>query len=266
MYTLAEKRIVAKPWGRSDAGALCGTSSAQKVGEIWFEPESSDILVKYLFTADRLSIQVHPDDAQAIAMGGIRGKDECWLVLEADPDAHYGIGFKNPITATQLHGAALDGSIVDLIDWRRARVGDFIYNPAGTVHALGPGLAVLEIQQNSDITLRLFDYSRGRELQLDEAVRIARLDPHKHDADKHINFRSTTVLVDGPLFGLAYCSGTLPNLGSHVRNLQLITWTAPVSLSSTLVVPPGCSVSLSGLDQVPGGQEFFLAWSTTRPH
>lgn len=268
MHDLASRRIVTKPWGKTEIGVLRSdatkqfTERGQAVGEVWFEPDESDVLVKYLFTSERLSIQVHPDDEQARDMRAVRGKEECWLILEAEPDAHYGIGLKRVVSREELRAAALDGGIVDLVDWRAARVGDFIYNPAGTVHALGPGLTVLEVQQNSDITLRLFDYFSARTLHVDQAVAIARRGPHQHPLDTHIDFNRTRILVDGPKFGLAFCRGSVPILPMHAGEFQLVTWRDAVSVG-TDQVSPGSMVRLQNTDEIcaVADQLFFLVWA-----
>jgi mannose-6-phosphate isomerase len=267
MHALASRRVVTKPWGKLDIGAFGSDATlvhGQPIGEIWFEPGASDVLVKYLFTSKRLSIQVHPDDNLAHKMNGGRGKEECWLILEADPGAHYGIGLSRQISAEELKDAALDGSIVDLIDWRPAHAGDFIYNAATTVHALGPGLTLLEVQQNSDITLRLFDYFSERTLHVDQAVRIARLGSHCHPLDTCIDFSRTRILVDGPKFGFAFCRGQLPNLSSNTRDIQLVTWKDTVKVCGD-PVPAGSSVKLNNLDEISelGDQRYFLVWSIT---
>jgi mannose-6-phosphate isomerase len=173
---------VHKPWGRhrlwpgfDDAGP-----DEEPIGEIWFPGAAGDdpeVLIKYLFTSERLSVQVHPDDAMARAQGHKRGKDEAWLVLAAEPNATIAMGPKRRLSKDELRMAALDGSIVDLLDWRPVKAGDFIYSPAGTIHALGAGLTVIEVQQNLDLTYRLYDYGRPRKLHLDEAVAAATLEP-----------------------------------------------------------------------------------------
>src|SRR5262249_13298778 len=132
---------------------------------------------KFLFTSERLSIQVHPDDPAARAAGHPRGKDEAWLVLGADAGATIGLGLTHAVSREALRAAALDGSVEGLIDWRPVQTGDCFYSPAGTIHALGAGLTVLEIQQNLDLTYRLYDYGRPRELHLDEALAVADLSP-----------------------------------------------------------------------------------------
>lgn len=177
MQRLGE-RVIRKPWGRHDLPRpfRSAPEGEEPIGEIIFgDPEGveRDLLVKYLFTSEKLSIQVHPDDSAASAAGLPRGKDECWLVLDARPGAVIGLGLRKEVDRDQLRAAALDGSIEALVDWRPVRAGDFIYSPARTVHAIGPGLAVLEIQQNCDTTYRLYDYGRPRELHLDQGIAVA---------------------------------------------------------------------------------------------
>lgn len=173
-------KVVAKPWGRRDLGPWFPDvpEAAEPVGEIWFE-DSADaaLMVKFLFTAERLSIQVHPDDEAARAAGHPRGKDEAWLVLAADPGAHIGLGLLRPAGRDVLRAAALDGSIEQLMDWKPAAAGDAWYSPAGTIHALGPGLKLVEVQQNIDLTFRLYDYGRPRELHLEDGLAVARGEP-----------------------------------------------------------------------------------------
>jgi mannose-6-phosphate isomerase len=163
------------------------------IGEIWFESEQElPILVKLLFTSDRLSVQVHPDDAYAGPNEGCRGKTEMWHILRADPGAQIAIGLREPITPARLREAAITGEIERLLNWTEARPGDTIFIPPGTIHAMGPGLAICEIQQFSDVTYRLYDYGRPRELHLDKACAVSRLDP----------YRPPTGVPDG---FLAYC-------------------------------------------------------------
>ena len=174
-------RQVEKPWGREILPAPFENQSGDKVGEIWFESDRHGdlpFLVKYIFTSERLSVQVHPDDSQAKSRGEARGKTECWYVIDADEGAEIGVGTVRDIAADELRSAATDGSIMDLIDWRKVAKGDFFYVPAGTIHAIGAGVSLLEFQQNSDITYRLFDYGRPRELHLDDAVAVASASPY----------------------------------------------------------------------------------------
>jgi mannose-6-phosphate isomerase len=203
---LATKRVE-KPWGRRDLGYGFGDVPAgdTPIGEIWFEaPDgaSPELLIKYLFTGDKLSVQVHPDDAQARARGYPRGKDESWVVLNAEPHATIAIGTLEVMTPDELRAAALDGTIEGKVDWKAVRAGDFYYTPAGTIHAIGPGLTVVEVQQNVDLTYRLYDYGSGRELHLDDGIAVSNPVPY---VATHIPMEAEagrTVLADGPAFVL----------------------------------------------------------------
>jgi mannose-6-phosphate isomerase len=148
------------------------------VGEVWFETPEVPLLVKFLFTSEALSVQVHPDDAYARLHHNSPGKTEMWHVLAAQKGAKIAAGFREPVTHEQVRTAAIDGSIVDLLEWFEARAGDTFFIPAGTVHAIGAGLTICEIQQRSDVTYRLYDYGRGRELHLDRALAVSQLGPH----------------------------------------------------------------------------------------
>ena len=261
MLKLATK-IVDKPWGRCGIDPRFGVDADRQVGEIWFEPPPGrelDVMAKYLFTTERLSIQVHPDDGTAKQRGYPRGKDECWIVLDVAEDAELGIGTVRDVPADQLMQAARDGTIVELMDWRRPAKGDFIYNPAGTVHALGPGLTVLEIQQAVDLTYRLFDYGRPRELHLDEASDVVEPRPHSNPLDTHVNGISR-LLVDGPHFGVAWCVGAPPALPARMRDVQLL----PIDQPLGAVKPGECALIDEGAARTLAGEgTFVLAWSTT---
>lgn len=166
---------VERVWGRHDIPAgFPRLGDDVPVGEIWFDaPADAPLLIKYLFTAERLSIQVHPDDEAARAIGLPRGKDEAWYILDAEPGARIGIGLTHAVSREALRAAAQDGTIEGLLDWREVAAGDLLYSPAGTIHAIGGGIALIEIQQNLDLTYRLYDYDRPRELHLDEGIAVA---------------------------------------------------------------------------------------------
>ncbi len=171
---------VEKPWGRTDLWLGFDNPSGAKVGEIWFEAPAGtnpDLMVKYLFTSEKLSIQVHEDDATARAAGRERGKDEAWVILAAEPGATIALGTHAPVDTDTLRAAALDGSIETLVDWKPAKAGDVIYSAARTVHAIGAGLTLIEVQQNVDLTYRLYDYGRPRELHLDAGVAVSDAKP-----------------------------------------------------------------------------------------
>jgi mannose-6-phosphate isomerase len=178
------QRQVEKLWGRADLPQSFGAPApgGEPIGEIWFQDgrgAEAELLVKYLLTREKLSIQVHPDEKGARASGHRRGKDEAWLVLEAEPGAVIGLGLKREVGKEALRAAVADGTLEQLVEWREASAGDFFYSPAGTIHALGPGLTLIEIQQNLDLTYRLFDYGRDRELQVEAALAAAHPGPHR---------------------------------------------------------------------------------------
>ena len=209
-------RRVAKVWGRHALwpGFPDARPDEEPVGEIWFEDArpgrgaaDPDLLIKYLFTAEKLSIQVHPGDATARSMGLPRGKDEAWVVLAAEPRATIGIGLREVLSPEALRAAALDGSIEHRLDWRPVTPGDSFYSPAGTIHAIGAGVTLVEVQQNADTTFRLYDYGRPRELHLDESVAAADAVPFvaPHVAQEVAQGR--TLLAVGPAFVLERWTG-----------------------------------------------------------
>lgn len=259
--TRLNPRLIDKPWGRSDLDPCFGAPAGRTVGEIWFERPNGaagEILAKYLFTGERLSVQVHPDDDQAKAAGLPSGKDECWLVVAADESAEWAVGLKREASVDEVVAAARAGSIIDLLDWRKPVVGEFLYNPAGTIHALGPGLTVLEIQQAADVTYRLYDYGRDRPLHLDQAAAVMRTGPH-HDPRDTIVGDESRVLVDGPKFGVAWCVGRPPLLPNEIEEVQLVPVEGQIGGTG-----PGQCVILDGAAAraLSGDARFVLAWAT----
>ncbi|HEX7009778.1 MAG TPA: type I phosphomannose isomerase catalytic subunit [Phycisphaeraceae bacterium] len=163
--------------------ALLGNASVARYGS------RMPLLAKFIDAEDELSIQVHPDDSFALtheAATGHVGKAEAWLILDAQPGAHIIWGFERPVTQDEVRQAALDGSLETLVRYLPVKTGDVIYNPPGTVHAIGAGILLFEIQQSSDLTYRLYDYGRRdasgrtRELHLDKALAVADCTPGGH--------------------------------------------------------------------------------------
>lgn len=175
----ARARALPKPWGIVD---LLPWSMVRQpnhpIGEIWFERADTtapnpSLLLKLLFTSQPLSIQVHPDDAYAHSIGLRHGKTEAWYVLRADPGSKIALGLKERLTSQQLHEAIDNGSILDLVRWQIVSADETIFVPAGTIHAIGAGVVIAEIQQRSDTTFRLFDFGRQRELHKEKATAVA---------------------------------------------------------------------------------------------
>src|ERR1700727_2079011 len=130
------------------------------------------LLVNILFPKEKLSVQVHPDDAQAKALGETRGKTECWYVLEAEPGATVALGLKPGVGAKEVATSVDSGTMESLMEHVPVSVGDMLFVDAGTVHAIGPGVVLLETQQTSDVTYRLYDYGRPRELHLEKGLQV----------------------------------------------------------------------------------------------
>jgi mannose-6-phosphate isomerase len=197
------RHYVEKPWGRTHLPSMFDAPQGKRIGEVWFTGDGDEaLLAKYIFTSERLSIQVHPNDERARERGLASGKTECWYILEAEEGATLGLGLRHEVSAEELRSAALDGSIEALLDWRSVRTGDFYLVSAGTIHAIGGKLALLEFQQNMDVTYRLYDYGSARELHLDDAVAVADRGPYSHELVQHLSGDEERILVDGPQFTL----------------------------------------------------------------
>ncbi|HET6940601.1 MAG TPA: class I mannose-6-phosphate isomerase [Sphingomicrobium sp.] len=266
MLVRLQQHRVFKPWGRTEVPeAFARPGESQPLGELWFQRpggEGDALLVKYLFTSERLSIQVHPDDEAARRASLSRGKDEAWLVLDAEPSAQIGIATKRPLSAEELREAALDGSVVDLIDWRHVEPGDAFYSPAGTVHSIGAGLMLLEVQQNSDVTYRLYDFGRPRELHLDEGISAAKtgLEIKKSTARPIDEVRS--VVVEGPKFIVERWNPGCGSLAADKGNpLWLIPLKSPVSANGEPLEQPGVWIADSSVSlEIDAGGELLVAY------
>jgi mannose-6-phosphate isomerase len=204
----ARARALPKPWGVYD---LRPWSTARHdgiaIGEIWYErPDNGDVdpslLLKLLFTSQPLSIQVHPDDTFAHSLGLPNGKTEAWYVLSAAPTAKVALGLSRRLTPQQLRAAIDDGSISELIVWHEVSVNDVIFVPAGTIHTIGGGLVIAELQQRSDATFRLFDPGRGRQLHIENAVAVADAGPAHFQVPAKRLTDERTLLVSSPHFAL----------------------------------------------------------------
>lgn len=246
-------REVEKPWGKDVLPAPFASAGndrgGKRIGEIWFEPPPAlpQLLVKYIFTSEALSVQVHPSDAETLAMGlGRQGKEECWIIVDAEPGAVLGIGFREDVSAGTIRAAALDGSIEQIMQWHEVMPGDFFYIPAGTVHAIGAGISLIEVQQNSDITYRLYDYGRPRELHLDEGMAVAHGTPYPPRFHDTVPAQGSHRLVDGPLFRLDQVDGPYSEqiaADYGEAPLLVIPRTGQVHIAGETVAPGQCGVA-----------------------
>jgi mannose-6-phosphate isomerase len=260
-----QKHLVDKPWGRNDISSAFGDMGGRQIGEIWYESDGADnlpILVKWLFTSEKLSIQVHPNDAQAKERGMPSGKEECWFIVDAEPGAVIGIGTKQSLSADELRDASLSGKIESLIDWKPVRAGDYFYIPAGTVHAIGAGVTLVEVQQYADITFRLYDYGRPRELHLDDGVAVSVAVPYTDQRSGHAS--GNTDIATGPHFWLSYVTDqdaleALPNGGRRwvvpvEGNARTSAGTiatgdcALIEQSQRITIEPQCRLLVAGAD------------------
>ncbi len=201
-------QAVPKPWGNTDLRPWSSRhGNGAPIGEIWFRrsgataPDSA-LLLKLLFTTEPLSIQVHPDDAFARSIGLDQGKSEAWYILSALPGARVALGLVHPLDKPQLRRSIDEGSFPQLVRWRAVAPEDVIFVSAGMIHAVGPGLVVLEIQQRSDVTFRFFDHGRPRELQIENAIAAASDEQVPQQAPMRKLTPARTLLVTSPSFVL----------------------------------------------------------------
>ena len=198
--------FVERVWGARDLNPIYSRPVEQPIGEVWLTGDECKVangplqgrtlaelsrefgdelvggdsgrfplLIKFLFPREKLSVQVHPDDARAQLIGQPCGKTECWYVLKALPEAQVALGFKSGTERGEVERAIQGNRLEDLLNWVSIRAGEMIYVEAGTVHAIGPGSILVETQQNSDTTYRLYDYGRPRELHLKEGLEAMKL-------------------------------------------------------------------------------------------
>jgi mannose-6-phosphate isomerase len=213
LYPLLMKPVFdPRPWGRFDLSPIYSHAFREKIGESWLTGDNCvvqngplqgkslaqlsaqykrelvgnaprdeprfPLLMKFLFPAEKLSIQVHPDDAAAQEIGEPCGKTECWYVAHAGPGAEVGLGLKPGATRADFERAIHENRAEELLNWIPVLAGDMVYVAGGTVHTLGPGSIIVETQQQSDTTFRLYDYGRPRELHLENGLRVIKESAH----------------------------------------------------------------------------------------
>jgi len=227
-----EPRFVGRVWGYSDLRPWYDRpKEAEPVGEVWLtgdecvvetgpqagkklgalfaeapeamlgagRPAGSPLLLKVIFAKEKLSVQVHPDDRMAQKYGQPRGKTECWYALAAEPGAVVACGLKPGVTLERVKRGIADGTLEESLEMLAVTAGEMIYVDAGTVHAIWPGSILLETQQNSDVTYRMYDYGRPRELHVEKSLEATRLTTRAGKVAARTGADRTT-LVDAEYF------------------------------------------------------------------
>lgn len=218
-------QFVERIWGVDSLAPYFDECAGKRIGEVWFQTDPPlSLLTKFIFTSERLSVQVHPNDGQARARGLQNGKTEMWHMLHAEPGASVALGFRESVALDAMAAAAKTGEIEQLLDWVPVETGDSIFTPAGTVHALGAGLVVVEVQQHSDTTYRLWDYGRGRELHLEDGLAVSDLGPARFRPLKR------APLKDGVARRLAACDYFVTEEIATARDLLLPATTGAYGL------------------------------------
>lgn len=214
------------------------------------------LLVKFLHAQEWLSVQVHPDDAYAHrveAASGFHGKTEAWQVLEGQGEIVYGL--KQPANANALRQAALSGDLWNQLSRYSLSEGQTVYMPAGTIHALGPGLLIYEVQQRSDLTYRLYDYGRPRALHLDKGLEVARLKPTPIPTlTPWVEGEKTTLLASEAFVLESHTLGGRQAIQSPLESFLLLTlvegtahWLeGNLGWGNTLLIGAGQTVELQG--------------------
>ena len=216
-----------------------GDHAGQKLGTLFAaEPAAllgpsagaagSPLLIKTIFAREKLSVQVHPDDAMARKYGEPRGKTECWYALAAEPGAQVAAGLKPGVNLGQIKTEIQDGTLEQSLNMLPVAAGDMVFVDAGTVHAIWPGSILLETQQNSDLTYRMYDYGRPRQLHIDKSLEATRL-VTRAGTIAPVQLADRTVLIDVEYFRVERLpvagtrgSETVPSPGEPAHGLSYL--------------------------------------------
>ena len=207
--------------------ALFREAHASLLGPHAPSPESP-LLIKVLFAKEKLSVQVHPDDKMAQKYGDPRGKTECWYTLQAEPGAQVACGLKPGVTLDTVKAGIESDTLEASLNLLDVVPGDMIFVDAGTVHAIWPGSILLETQQNCDLTYRMYDYGRGRELHIAKSLEATRLKTRAGKVPPKV-FSDRSILIDEAYFRVeripvagSRASGTLPGKDEADPGLQYL--------------------------------------------
>ena len=220
-------RVATGPHCGRTLGEMFSTAPGAMLGVAAPSPESP-LLVKVIFAREKLSVQVHPDDSMARKYGQPRGKTECWYALSAERGAQVAAGLKPGVTMDEVSAGIHDGTLEQRLNVIPVAAGDMVYVDAGTVHAIWPGSILLETQQNSDTTYRMYDYGRPRELHIERSLEATRLQTRAGLVPPRI-LEDRTILIDVEYFRVervamkgSRASVTLPGPGEAPGGLAYL--------------------------------------------
>ena len=224
---------------------------------------ASPLLIKVIFAQEKLSVQVHPDDAMAQKYGQPRGKTECWYALSAKPGAQVACGLKPGVTLDEIRTGIAAGSLESSLNALDVSAGDMIFGDAGTVHAIWPGAILLETQQNCDLTYRMYDYGRGRELHIEESLEATRLTTRAGKVAA-TELAGRTILIEGDYFlverlaaGGSRASTSLPGENEIDSGLQYLFAAAGAGRISGTGFEP-VLLPMGGIVAVPAASQEFV--------
>jgi mannose-6-phosphate isomerase len=257
-------RVANGPFKGQTLDQLTRQFGAELTGETAPDRFRFPLLIKFLFPNEKLSVQVHPDDETAAQAGQPCGKTECWYVLRAESGAQIGLGLQPGTTKTEVEAAIRENRMERLLNWIDVKAGDLIYVDAGTVHTIGPGAVIVETQQNSDTTYRLYDYGRPRELHIQDGLQATRVLTHAGKVQKQQaqtgDGKSQVNLVSSPCFVVDKFKLTDPWQFRRPRHVKQSVWCLTVIAGSAILSWDGAepiSVNCGEAVVIPAAQEKF---------
>ena len=222
-----ECRVASGAYAGKKLGEVFAAAPAAMLGPGAPSP-GSPLLMKVIFAREKLSVQVHPDDRLAQKYGQPRGKTECWYALSAKPGAQVAVGLKPGVTRDEVRAGIERGTLEQSLNLLPVRAGDMVMVDAGTVHAIWPGSILLETQQNSDITYRMYDYGRPRELHIEKSLESMRFETRAGLVPPRV-LEDRTILIDAEYFRVeripvagSRASVTLPGPGEPTGVLSYL--------------------------------------------
>src|ERR1039458_3441084 len=272
----ADGKLIGEAWLTGEQCVVeTGVHAGQTLGALFAEaPEAllgpaaprsgaSPLLIKVIFAKEKLSVQVHPDDAMAQKYGDPRGKSECWYVLEAEPGSQVACGLKPGVTLDEVKAGIEAGTLESSLNLLNVAPGEMIFVDAGTVHAIWPGSILLETQQNCDLTYRMYDYGRGRELHIQKSLEATKLVTRAGKVSAHAQ-AGRSLLIEEDYFRVerievagSRASASLPGEGEPTPGLQYLF----VAEGAARVAGAGfqsLEVPMGGMVAVPAASPEFV--------